>query len=89
MKHIKRVMRHNGIIARQSRLLARCFALPAITTAGPGQASNSNKSSKFFECDNAMNTINELTIDGERLWSTLERSGEIGPGRAWSLQGYR
>ena len=32
-----------------------------------------------------MNTINELTIDGERLWSTLERSGEIGPGRAGGL----
>jgi len=32
-----------------------------------------------------MNTTNELTIDGERLWSTLERSGEIGPGRAGGL----
>ena len=32
-----------------------------------------------------MNTTNELTIDGERLWGTLERSGEIGPGRAGGL----
>ena len=28
---------------------------------------------------------NVLRIDGERLWSTLERSGEIGPGRAQGL----
>ena len=28
---------------------------------------------------------NQLTIDGQRLWSTLERSGEIGPGRAQGL----
>jgi len=28
---------------------------------------------------------NVLHVDGERLWSTLERSGEIGPGRAQGL----
>ena len=29
---------------------------------------------------------NQLRINGKRLWSTLMRSGEIGPGRAGGLR---